>query len=90
LELLPQCGIFCFSKPILFTLWVKIVFNIIDNLPVPDLILLTFFLFEHFFYLSYFPYGGQTGSRSMQEQRKGQRLWSIICLKFIDILNLVK
>jgi hypothetical protein len=29
------------------------------------------------FYLSYFPYGGQNGSRlrSMQEYQKGQRIW---------------
>ena len=46
----------------------------IYHLPIPDLILKLPYTLLTFFYLSYFPYRGQNGSRSMQEQQKGIRI----------------
>ena len=54
-----------------------------DHLHIPDMIL-KLYAFLTFFYMSYFPYGRQYGSHSMQEQQKGQRILSAIFLKFID------
>ena len=42
----------------------------IDNLHIPDLILKLYVI--GVFQLSYLPYRGQNGSRSMQEQLMGQ------------------
>ena len=58
----------------------------IDNLHIPDFILKLYVMYV--FQLSYLPYRGQNGSRSIQEQLIGQR----IRVNFLTIylyLNLV-
>ena len=55
----------------------------IDNLHIPDFILKLYVI--GVFQLSYLPYRGQNGSRSMQEQLIGLKNSSRIFLQFIDI-----
>ena len=55
--------------------FVEFKFLSIDNLHIPDLILQLYVI--GVFQLSYIPYRGQNGSRSMQERLIGQRIWIV-------------